>query len=54
MPSLNNLTLDLMKKSNKSYLPITQRIAYFKGESQEILRLEKKQYRRMLLQPKAA
>jgi hypothetical protein len=31
-----------MKTAKIFYLPITQRIAYFKGESQEILRLKEK------------
>jgi hypothetical protein len=42
MPSLNNLLQHLLKLSSNFYLPITQRIAYFKGESQEILRLKEK------------
>jgi len=42
MPSVTNLQLFLMKNARNSHLPIPQRIAYFKGESQEILRLKEK------------
>jgi hypothetical protein len=42
MPSLINLLLYFLDILPNFYLPITQRIAYFKGESQEILRLKEK------------